>query len=141
MDQLFSTQFLTISWPARHQMSQSNSVRPPKDWLNQKLRTDCHGRAACHSFHEEMQKGHGSSIKRTFAGRTRVAACKLLLDVIVAVSHFERRWKWRPVFLSITFVATQLPPPPPLGGPSTCVPVSIMKLDPAIAHCGLKVLV
>jgi hypothetical protein len=42
-------------------------------------------RAACHSFHEEMQKGHGRSIKRTFAARTRVAVCKLLLDVILVV--------------------------------------------------------
>ena len=44
MDQLFCTQFLTISWPVRHQMSQSNSVRPPKDRPNQRSSSDGDGR-------------------------------------------------------------------------------------------------
>ena len=44
MDQLFCTQFLTISWPVRHQMSRSNSVRPPKDRPNQRSSSDGDGR-------------------------------------------------------------------------------------------------
>ena len=73
-----------------------------------------------HSFDEEMQKkGTAVATKETKledGGLQCVNCCRMSL--LLSLCHFERRCKWRPVFLSITFAATQLPPPTPPGGPS-----------------------